>query len=58
MREIIYNICSANVWARVIVVGVFAGAPVDLQNGYIHLSAEPLPLGADGAHVIPQGVAS
>ena len=116
MTEIIYKICSAEAWARAVEAGVFAGAPVDQQNGYIHLSsagqaaetaakhfagqddllliavdagrigedlkwepsrggalfphlygslamsavlsAEPLPLGPDGAHVFPWSAAS
>jgi uncharacterized protein (DUF952 family) len=116
MSAIVYKICSADAWARAIEAGAFAGAPADLQDGYIHLSsagqvvataakhfayqdnllliavdagrlgedlkwersrggalfphlygslelnavlsAEPLPLGPDGAHVFPRGVSS
>ncbi|MFQ5626822.1 MAG: DUF952 domain-containing protein [Methyloligellaceae bacterium] len=116
MSEIIYKICPREAWARAIEAGVYTGAPVDLADGYIHLSsvaqvmetaakhfagqddllliavdagqlgddlkwepsrggalfphlygplamnavlsAEPLPLGPDGAHVFPWGAAS
>lgn len=116
MSEIIYKICPRGAWRRAVETGAFAGAPVDLQDGYIHLSSraqvartaarhfagqddlmlvavdaaalgdalkwEPsrggalfphlygslamnavlsaklLPLGPDGAHLFPQGVAS
>jgi uncharacterized protein (DUF952 family) len=35
----IYKICDATAWQAVERVGEFAGAPVDLADGYIHFSA-------------------
>jgi uncharacterized protein (DUF952 family) len=34
----IYKICDAPLWAEAERSGVFRGAPVDLQDGYIHFS--------------------
>jgi uncharacterized protein (DUF952 family) len=34
----IYKICEAGLWREAERVGVFRGAPVDLQDGYIHFS--------------------
>ena len=35
----IYKICDAAVWRAAERAGEFAGAPVDLSDGYIHFSA-------------------
>jgi len=35
----LYKICDAIAWQAAEHVGEFAGAPVDLADGYIHLSA-------------------
>ena len=35
----VYKICPAAVWAAAEAAGHYAGAPVDLQDGFIHLSA-------------------
>lgn len=35
-----YKILTADQWVAFVADGVFAGAPVDLADGYIHLSAE------------------
>jgi uncharacterized protein (DUF952 family) len=35
---LIYKICPRRLWERAQEAGVFTGAPVDLQDGYIHLS--------------------
>jgi uncharacterized protein (DUF952 family) len=35
----IYKICDATAWRAAERVGEFAGAPVDLADGYIHFSA-------------------
>ena len=35
---LIYKISSRSLWERAQRDGVFAGAPVDLRDGYIHLS--------------------
>ena len=115
MSETIYKISPRDAWQQALKAGVFLGAPVDEQDGYIHFStaaqlvetaakhfagqddlvlvavdaarlgdalkwepsrggalfphlygpllmeavqlAEDLPLGPDGAHVFPEGVA-
>src|SRR5215472_16850306 len=38
-RKTIYKICDAAAWRAAERVGEFAGAPVDLADGYIHFSA-------------------
>ena len=35
---LIYKICSEELWREASAAGVFKGAPVDLADGYIHLS--------------------
>ncbi len=35
---LIYKICPERLWHEAERAGVFTGAPVDLQDGYIHLS--------------------
>ena len=35
-----YKILTADQWAAFVADGLFVGAPVDLADGYIHLSAE------------------
>ena len=39
-QTIAFKILTADQWAAFQAVGTFAGAPVDLADGYIHLSAE------------------
>jgi len=36
--ELIYKIVTAAQWAEAEKVGEFAGAPIDLEDGYIHFS--------------------
>jgi uncharacterized protein (DUF952 family) len=38
MPSLIYKICPAPLWRAAEAAGVFAGAPVDLADGYIHFS--------------------
>lgn len=38
MAEIIYKICPEELWRAAERAGRFAGAPVDLADGYIHFS--------------------
>ena len=38
MSGIIYKICPRALWSAAEAVGVFAGAPVDIADGYIHFS--------------------
>ncbi|MBX9459452.1 MAG: DUF952 domain-containing protein [Rhizobium sp.] len=38
MTGIIYKIVPAELWAEAESAGVFGGAPIDLTDGYIHLS--------------------
>lgn len=35
---VIYKILTAEQWARLDATGTFAGAPIDLADGYIHTS--------------------
>ena len=39
MIQTAFKILTADQWAQFMQDGVFAGAPVDLADGYIHLSA-------------------
>lgn len=39
MRNI-YKICPASLWQAAEKAGSFGGAPVDIQDGYIHFSTE------------------
>jgi uncharacterized protein (DUF952 family) len=39
MTELAYKVLTANQWAQFQSDGVFCGAPVDIADGYIHLSA-------------------
>lgn len=41
MTETIYKICPAPLWRQAEAAGVFAGAPVDLADGFIHFSTAP-----------------
>ena len=36
---VIYKICPASLWAEAERAGVFAGAAIDLRDGYIHFSS-------------------
>jgi uncharacterized protein (DUF952 family) len=36
---IVYKICAASLWAEAERSGVFTGAPIDLEDGYIHFSS-------------------
>src|SRR5690349_4479313 len=38
--HIIYKICPALLWQEAESAGSFEGAPVDIQDGYIHFSTE------------------
>lgn len=38
MTNLIYKICEQTQWETAIQAGVFKGAAVDLQDGYIHFS--------------------
>ena len=39
MSQTAFKILTADEWARFARDGIFAGAPIDLADGYIHLSA-------------------
>jgi uncharacterized protein (DUF952 family) len=41
MSDIAYKVLTAGQMAQFLADGVFKGAPVDLADGYIHLSALP-----------------
>lgn len=38
MTNLVYKILTADQWAQFLVEGAFIGAPVDLADGYIHMS--------------------
>lgn len=39
MNDQIYKVVSRRLWAEAAQAGVFRGAPIDLQDGFIHFSA-------------------
>lgn len=39
MSEIIYKITPREAWDQALKAGEFAGAPIDVQDGYIHFSS-------------------
>jgi uncharacterized protein (DUF952 family) len=38
MADIIYKICTEELWREAVTAGRFDGAPIDLADGYIHFS--------------------
>jgi uncharacterized protein (DUF952 family) len=36
--HVIYKICPQNLWQEAETAGFFAGAPVDIRDGYLHFS--------------------
>ena len=38
MSKIIYKICPIELWQQAEAKGEFTGAPIDIQDGYIHFS--------------------
>lgn len=38
MSDVIFKICDGGLWAEAVRSGVFKGAPVDREDGYIHFS--------------------
>lgn len=49
-----FKIFTADQWARFEADGVFSGAPVDVADGYIHLSAEDQVAGTLAKHFAGQ----
>lgn len=39
MTKTIYKICTRDAWARAVQSGVYYGAPIDLEDGFIHFSS-------------------
>ncbi|MEM8743555.1 MAG: DUF952 domain-containing protein [Pseudomonadota bacterium] len=39
MSDIVYKICPRDAWEQALRAGVYEGAPIDLQDGFIHFSA-------------------
>ncbi|WP_230531331.1 DUF952 domain-containing protein [Microvirga roseola] len=38
--RIIYKICPKSLWEEAEKAGIFVGAPIDIQDGYLHFSTE------------------
>ncbi len=55
MSDIIYKICPAPMWREAETSGVFAGAPVDLADGYIHFSTAEQAAETAAKHFAGQG---
>ncbi len=41
MQDTVYKICPESLWREAEEKGLFAGAPVDLADGFIHFSTAP-----------------
>jgi len=52
---LIYKICSEALWREAERVGVFAGAAIDLEDGYIHFSTAALAPETAARHFAGQG---
>jgi uncharacterized protein (DUF952 family) len=55
MSDIIYKICPAAMWREAEASGTFAGAPVDLADGYIHFSTAEQAVETAAKHFSGQG---
>lgn len=51
---LIYKIAPAALWAQAVRAGVFAGAPVDLADGFIHFSTAGQVAGTAAKHFAGQ----
>ena len=52
--SVAYKILTADQWAAFVADGSFAGAPVDLADGYIHLSTDDQVAGTLAKHFAGQ----
>lgn len=52
---LIYKICPKEMWEAAATAGVFAGAPVDLADGYIHFSTAEQAVETAAKHFAGQG---
>jgi uncharacterized protein (DUF952 family) len=41
IMRLVYKIVDRDIWHQAVIAGRFAGAAIDLQDGYIHLSDGP-----------------
>ena len=55
MTAIIFKICSSTLWHEAERAGVFAGAPVDRADGYIHFSTAAQVVETAARHFAGQG---
>ena len=39
MSDFVYKICPRDAWEQAVQAGVYEGAPIDVQDGFIHFSA-------------------
>ena len=53
--HIIYKICPELLWQEAEKAGIFAGAPVDMQDGYLHFSTEQQVRETAARHFAGQG---
>ena len=53
--HIIYKICPELLWQEAEKAGIFAGAPVDIQDGYLHFSTEQQVRETAARHFAGQG---
>lgn len=50
----IYKICPAALWNEAVSIGVFRGAPVDIEDGFIHFSTSDQVMETAGKHFAGQ----
>lgn len=54
MKKIVLKICPKNLWQEALEKGVFSGASIDLQDGFIHLSTAEQAIGTAAKHFAGQ----
>lgn len=54
MKKIVLKICPENLWQEALEKGVFSGAPIDLQDGFIHFSTKEQAIETAAKHFVGQ----
>lgn len=54
MKKIVLKICPEDLWQDALEKGIFSGAPIDLQDGFIHFSTAPQAIETAAKHFAGQ----
>lgn len=54
MKKIILKICPNDLWQDALDKGIFTGAPIDLQDGFIHFSTAKQAIETAAKHFVGQ----